>query len=67
MIVLKNKGKRKELMSNDKNEGNKNGLKDCSTHFIPLVLFDTPCKHNKTKGFLMFSGVVVRGQWRKTG
>ena len=27
------------------------------THFMPLIYFDTPWKHQKTYGFLMFSGV----------
>ena len=30
------------------------------THFIALVSFDTPWKHEKTSGFLMFSGGVER-------
>ena len=30
-------------------------------HFMPLVSFYTPWKHQKTKGFLMFSGDVFRG------
>ena len=28
------------------------------THFMPLISFDTPQKHQKTRGFLMFSGVI---------
>ena len=28
------------------------------THFMPLVSFDTPLKHRKTKGFLMCAGVI---------
>ena len=30
------------------------------THFMPLVSFDTPSKHQKTRGFQMFSGVIER-------
>ena len=33
----------------------KNGL----THFMPLISFDTSWKHQKTRGFLMFSGVSI--------
>ena len=28
-----------------------------STYFMPLVSFDTPRKHQQTRGFLMFSRV----------
>ena len=34
------------------------------THFIPLVSFYTPWKHQKTSGFL-FSGGIERAQWQK--
>ena len=27
------------------------------TYFMPLISFDTPRKHQKTRGFFMFSGV----------
>ena len=30
------------------------------THFMPLISFDTPWKHQKTSGFLMFSGGIKR-------
>ena len=30
------------------------------THFTPLISFDTPWKHHKTKGFQMFSGVYQK-------
>ena len=29
-------------------------------HFMPLVSFYTPCKHQKTYGFLMVSGGIER-------
>ena len=32
-------------------------VKNALTHFMPLIFFDTPWKHQKTAGFLMFSGV----------
>ena len=35
------------------------------THLMPLVSFDTPWKHQKTIGFLMFSWVIKRDQWHK--
>ena len=35
-------------------------------HFMPLVSFDTPWKHQKTSGFLMFSG-VKRDKWHGMG
>ena len=28
------------------------------THFMPLIFFYTPRKHQKTRGFLMFSGSI---------
>ena len=31
-------------------------------HFMPLISFDTPEKHPKTRGFLMFSGGIKRDQ-----
>ena len=33
------------------------------THFMPMISFDTPWKHQKTRGFLMFSGSIKRDQW----
>ena len=35
------------------------------THFMPQVSFYTPWKHQKTKGFLMFPGVIERDQWHE--
>ena len=32
------------------------------THFMQLASFDTPWKHQKTIGFLMFSGGAERDQ-----
>ena len=37
------------------------------THFMPLVSFDTPSKHEKTKGFLMLSGGIEKYQWHEMG
>ena len=37
------------------------------THFMPLVSFYTPSKHQKTFGFLMFLGGIERGQWHEMG
>ena len=37
------------------------------THFMPLVPFDTPWKHQKTSGFLMCSGGFERDQWGEMG
>ena len=37
------------------------------THFMPLFSFDNPWKHQKTKGFLMFSGGIERDQWHEKG
>ena len=37
------------------------------THFLPLVYFYTPWKHQKTFCFLMFSGGIERDQWHKNG
>ena len=33
------------------------------THFMPLISFDTPWKHQNTSGFLIFSGGIKRDQW----
>ena len=35
------------------------------THFMPLVSFCIPWKHQKTSGFLMFSGGIERYQWHE--
>ena len=37
------------------------------TYFIPLVSFYTPWKHQKTSGFLIFSGDTEREQWYEMG
>ena len=37
------------------------------TYFMPLVSFYTPWKHQKTSGFLMFSGGIERDQWHEIG
>ena len=37
------------------------------THFMPLISSDTPRKHQKTRGFLMFSGDIKRDQWHEMG
>ena len=36
------------------------------THFVPLVSF-TSWKHQKTRGFLIFSGGLERNQWHDIG
>ena len=38
-------------------KASKSSLQIFLTHFMPLIYFDTPWKHQKTYGFLMFSGV----------
>ena len=35
------------------------------TNFMLLVSFDTPWKHQKTRGFMMFSGGIERDQWHE--
>ena len=40
-------------------------LGDSLTHFRPLLLFYTPWKHQKTRGFLMFSGGIKWDYWPK--
>ena len=40
---------------------------DVLTHFMPLVSFYTPSKHQKTSGFLTFSGGIERDQWHEMG
>ena len=37
------------------------------THFMPLISFYTPWKHQKTYGCLMFSGDIERDQWHEMG
>ena len=37
------------------------------THFMSLVSFNTPWKHQKTSSFLMFSGGIQKDQWREMG
>ena len=37
------------------------------THFMPLISLDTPWKHQKSSGFLMFSGCIKRDQWHEMG
>ena len=38
------------------NSANITGILYPLTHFMPLISFDTPWKHQKNSGFLMFSG-----------
>ena len=40
---------------------------DWLAHFIPLISFYTPWKHQKTSGFLIFSWGIERHQWHETG
>ena len=40
----------------------KYGQKVLLTHFMPLVSFDTPWKHQQARGFPMFSGGIERHQ-----
>ena len=35
--------------------------------FHAIGLFDTPWKHQKTKGFPIFSGGIQRDQWDEIG
>ena len=37
------------------------------THFMPLVSFYTPWEYQKTRGFLIFSGVIERDHWHEIG
>ena len=39
---------------------------DHLTHSMPLVSFYTPLKDQKISCFLIFSGVLGRGQWHET-
>ena len=39
----------------------------CVKHFIALISFYTPRKHQKTRDFLMFSGGTERDQWQEMG
>ena len=34
---------------------------------MPPISFDTPWKHQKTSGLLMFSGSIKRDQWHGMG
>ena len=34
---------------------------------MPQISFDTPWKHQKTRGFLMISGAIKRDQWHEIG
>ena len=34
---------------------------------MSLIPFDTPIKHQKARGFLIFSGGIKRDQWHETG
>ena len=36
-------------------------------HIMPLIFFNTPLKHQKTGGFLMFSGGKEKDQWHEMG
>ena len=36
-------------------------------HSMSLASFYTPWKHQKTSGFLMFSGGIERDQWHEMG
>ena len=40
---------------------------DKQTHFWPIFPFYTPWKHQKTKGFLVFSGVLKWEHWPEIG
>ena len=37
------------------------------THFITLAYFYTHWKHQKTSGFMMFSGSIGKSQWHEMG
>ena len=37
------------------------------THFQPMLYFNTPWKHQKTGGFLMFSRGIEVEHWLKMG
>ena len=37
------------------------------TYFMSLISFDTPLKHQKARGFVMFSGGIIRDQWYEMG
>ena len=36
-------------------------------HFFPMLPFYIPCKYQKIKGFLMFSGGIKRLHWEEMG
>ena len=42
-------------------------LRLLSTHFMPLISFYTPWKHQKTSDLLMFLGGIERCQWHEMG
>ena len=37
------------------------------THFMQVIFFDTPWKHQKTRGFLRFSGGIKKDHWHEMG
>ena len=37
------------------------------THFMSLISFQTPWKHQKTRSFLLFSGGIKSDQWHEMG
>ena len=42
-------------------------LIDLFPHFMPLISFYNPLKHDKTSGFLIFLGDIEREQWHEMG
>ena len=42
-------------------------FKNTLIHLVALISFDTPWKHQKTSGFLIFSGCMKRDQWHEMG
>ena len=52
-------------IDNKKTEGESVFL--TQTHLMPLGSFFTSWKHQKTRGFLMFSGDTERDQWHEMG
>ena len=51
-----------EFMVSSVNEFQKNNFKFLLIHFMPSVSFYTLRKHQKTSGFLMFSGSTEKDQ-----
>ena len=41
--------------------------KEILTHFMPLISFDNPWKHQKTSDFLIFSRGIKRDKWHEIG